>query len=193
MLGLVGGLVVLALLVVFAVLLPQATGGPESLPDTLPGGLTAVDDVDDVPEAERAQAEDFAERQRGINDSGAEELEELFGAPAKVRSYYDQENDRQVTVTVVDTEAGPFLPNGPPFDASYLDLERNVSELVKSGDGVCALYYQEAVPEGQEITPDQEEPQAIQCQVGANGATYQLYGRGLDAEEAVEILDGLAA
>ncbi|WP_134740142.1 hypothetical protein [Nocardioides sp. 503] len=192
-LGLVGGIVVLGLLVAFTVLLPKSGGAdPDALPDSLPGGLRASDLVRDQDDAEQqARAEDFAERQGDINESGAEQLEDLFDAPAVVRTYQDEQFERQVTITVVETAAGPFLPNGPPLDPSYLDLERNVSELVSVGDGVCALYYQQPVPKGQAV-PDDEQPQALQCQVGAGGATYQLFGQGLDADAAVDILDDLA-
>ncbi|WP_193609470.1 hypothetical protein [Nocardioides lijunqiniae] len=193
-LGLVGGIVVLALLFAFTVLLPKSGGGePDALPDSLPGGLRASDVARDQDSAEQqGRAEDFAERQRGVNESGAEQLEELFDAPAAVRTYQDEQFQRQATITVVETGAGPFLPNGPPFDPAFVDLERNVSDLVKVGDGVCALYYQQPVPEGQDVPADQDQPQALQCQLGADGATYQLFGRGLDADEAVEILEGLA-
>lgn len=193
-LGLVGGIVVLGLLVAFTVLLPKSGGGAaDSLPDTLPGGLRAADLVRDQDDAEQqGRAEEFAERQGEVNESGQEQLEELFDAPAAVRTYQDEQFERQVTITVVEKAAGPFLPNGPPFDPSFVDLERNVSELVSVGDGVCALYFQQAVPEGEEIPEDQEQPQALQCQVGAGGTTYQLFGQGLSADEAVEILDGLA-
>ncbi|MCD4524097.1 hypothetical protein [Nocardioides sp. cx-173] len=186
------GLVILALLVAFAVLLPKATAGPVDLPDTLPGGLRAVElEADDVTGENADAAADLAERQRGINESGAELLEELFDAPAQIRTYQDESLETQVTITVVEQPAGPFLPNGPPFDPSYVNFERNITDLVSAGDGVCARYYEQPVPEGQEI-PDGESPAAIQCQVGSGNATYQLYGRGLDADEAVELLDGLA-
>jgi hypothetical protein len=189
--GLVGGLVVLGLLVAFAVLLPATGNEPDDLPDSLPGGLRAVDLVAEEADGDE-QTADFARRQRGISASGEERLEELFDAPVQVRSYQDEALEGQATITVIETESGPFLPNGPPYDPTYLDLERNVTDLVSVGDGVCALYWQQPVPEGTEIEADQEEPQALQCQLGADGVTYQFYGRGVTPEEAVDLLEGLA-
>ena len=92
----------------------------------------------------------------------------------------------------IETAPGPFLPNGPPFDPSFLELERNVTDLVSVGDGVCALYWQQPVPKGAEIEGDQEDPQALQCQLDADEVTYQFYGRGVSPEDAVEILADLA-
>lgn len=191
LLGLLVGLVLLAVIVAFAVLLPRAgETSSGALPDTLPGGLTATDVVDETL-GDPAEAQEFATVQADLVASAEVRLQELYDVPAHVRTYRDPERGVQVTVLVVEQAAGPFVPDGPPVDPSLLGYARNLTDLVTVGDGTCSLIWQQPVAAGEPITvPD---PQAVKCQVGGAESTYQLIGVGITAEEAVEILDGLAA
>lgn len=178
---------------VLTVLLPEAEGSTDSdapkLPDTIevPVELTAMD----VTAGKSGAEVETAETQGELYAKSAEELETIFGAEAAVRSYSDEQQQVQLTVTAVAVEAGAYTPAGPPVDAALLGLERSTRELVKVGEGVCAVYWSQPVAEGQEL-PD-EQPSGLQCQLGADGTTWLLEGVGLDPEEAIEVLENLAA
>ena len=94
-------------------------------------------------------------------------------------------------MTVLDRSPGLFDPHGPPIDPELLQLERSIYELRRVGDAVCDLYWQQVVPEGQPID-DKVGPAAVQCQLGDGDRTLEIFGSGLSAEEAVEILESLA-
>ena len=114
------GLVVVAAVIVGALAIEQATDNDLDLPDTLPGGLRA----DDASE---------------LVDSAEAGLEDVLDAPVAVRSYRTDDDERLVTLTVVDQAAGPFAPSGPQADAELLGLARGPFELVREGDVVCDL------------------------------------------------------
>jgi len=191
MVGVVVGLVILVAMVAFVVLLPrigESSGG--ALPDALPGGLTATDIVDET-QSDSAGAEEFAQLQGDLVASAEARLEEVYDVPARVRTYRDPERGIQVTVLVIESAAGPFVPDGPPVDPQLLGYTRNLTDLVAVGDGTCSLIWQQPVPAGEPIT--EPDPQAVKCQVGDAEGAYQLIGVGITAEQAVELLDGLVA
>lgn len=189
--GVVVGLVILVAMVVFVALLPrigESSGG--DLPDALPGGLTATDIVDET-QSDSAAAEEFAQLQGDLVASAETRLEEVYDVPAHVRTYRDPDRGIQVTVLVIESAAGPFVPDGPPVDPQLLGYARNLTDLVAVGDGTCSLIWQQPVPAGEPIS--EPDPQAVKCQVGDAEGTYQLIGVGITAEEAVELLDGIVA
>ncbi|WP_341924026.1 hypothetical protein [Nocardioides psychrotolerans] len=188
-LGVLVGLVLLAAVVAFAVLLPRAHGSADTdLPATLPGGLTATDVLDES-QGDPAAAQDFADQQRELMASAEDRLEAVYDVPAHARTYQDPERGVQVTVMVLEQAAGPFVPDGPPVDPSLLGNARNQTDLVQVGEGTCSLIWQQPVPAGEPIT--EPDPQAVKCQVGGDESTYQLIGVGITAQEGVEILEGL--
>ena len=191
--GVVTGVVLLGAVAAFGIALPKATGEDEPdaaevvLPDKLPHGLVA----EDVPdEAGGPEAQDYADRVAEIQKSAIEGLEEIFDAPAAIRGYASDDGAVQATVTVLDRPPGLFDPHGPPIDPELLQLERSIYELRQVGDAVCDLYWQQVVPEGQPID-DEAGPAAVQCQLGDGDRTLELFGSGLSAEDAVEILEAL--
>lgn len=187
--GVLVGVVLLAAMVAFAVLLPKAgASSTGALPDTLGEGLTATDLVDDS-QGDPAAAQEFADLQGDLMASAADRLESVYDVPADARTYQDAERGVQVTVLVVDGAAGPFVPDGPPVDPSLLGNARNQTDLVGVGEGTCSLIWQEAVPAGQPIS--EPDPQAVKCQLGSEERTYQLIGVGVTAQEAMELLEGL--
>ncbi|KQP63398.1 hypothetical protein ASF47_14970 [Nocardioides sp. Leaf285] len=198
--GVVLGAVLLALMVVFAVVLPRIDSGAEelsgadsvaALPDELPGGLRALDLGVEAPEGQDpAQAEELTQRQTELQESAGERLSEVFDAPAEVRIYADEALQRQAAVAVVGVPAGLFIPGALPVDPALLDLARSSTELERVGDAVCQLTYGQNVPAGQPVPED--DPAGVTCQLGAEGTTYWIQGGGITAEEAVAVLDDLA-
>jgi hypothetical protein len=195
--GLVGvllGVVLLGAVAAFAIALPKVTDdeGAEAaeieLPDQLPHGLVA----EDVQGPEGgAEGQEYADRVTAIQDSAAEGLEDIYGDPAAVRGYATDDGSVQATVTVLDRAPGLFDPHGPPIEPELLELERSIYELRRVGDAVCDLYWQQVVPAGQPVD-ETADPSAVQCQLGDGDRTLELFGSGLSAEAAVEILESLA-
>lgn len=190
--GVLLGLVLLGAVAAFAIGLPQATedttaeADPVELPDELPHGLVAEDRLEGG-----APEEEYADRVAAIQDSAVDGLEEIYDAPAAVRGYASADRSVQVTVTVLDRAPGLFDPHGPPIDPKLLELERSVYDLRPVGDAVCALRWQQTVAEGQPV--DDADPSSVQCQLGDGDRTLELFGSGLSAEAAVEILESLVS
>jgi hypothetical protein len=194
--GVLTGAVLLGAVAAFGIALPKATGDDDTetaseivLPDTLPHGLVAEDVAD---EDGGAEGEEYAGRVAEIQKSAIDGLEEIFGDAAAIRGYASDDGSVQATVTVLDRAPGLFDPHGPPIDPELLQLERSIYELRRVGDAVCDLYWQQVVPEGQPID-DAAAPAAVQCQLGDGERTLELFGSGLSAEDAVEILESLRA
>jgi hypothetical protein len=192
--GVLTGVVLLGAVAAFGIALPKATGDDDTeaaseivLPDTLPHGLVAEDVAD---EGGGPEAEEYAGRVAEIQTSAIDGLEEIFGAPAAIRGYASDDGSVQATVTVLDRAPGLFDPHGPPIDPELLQLERSIYELRRVDDAVCDLYWQQVVPEGQPVD-DAVAPSAVQCQLGDGDRTLELFGSGLTADEAVEILESL--
>ncbi len=164
------GLVVVAAVIAGALAIEQATDNDLDLPDSLPGGL-------------RAEPRDDLTR------SAESRLEDVLDASAAVRSYRADE-DRGAMVMVVDQAAGPFAPRGPHVDPKLLGMARGLFELINEGDAVCQVTWPQPVVEGEGV-PD-VDPAGVQCQLGAHGRTYLLYGTGLTSEEAADMLESIA-
>ena len=186
--GVVLGLVLLGAVAAFAIGLPKATdeGDAEAaevvLSDELPHGLVAQDQL------EGADAARYAEAQ----DSMVEGLEDIYGDPAAVRGYASVDGSIQATVTVLDRAPGLFDPQGPPIDPKVLGFERSFYELRRVGDAVCNLYWQQPVPEGEPVD-ESADPSGVSCQLGDGDRTLELFGSGLSAEAAVEVLESLTS
>jgi hypothetical protein len=189
--GVLLGVVLLGAVAAFGIALPEATGDDEKsdataaeieLPDTLPHGLVAQDNLDS----------DFAARYLDAQESAVEGFTEIFGVPAAVRGYAAKGGRVQATITVLDTAPGLFDPHGPPIDPAVLGLERSVYELKRVGDAVCDVYWQQTVPEGQPV--DQSvDPAAVQCQLGDGDRTIELFGSGMSLSDATDVLEALVS
>lgn len=204
--GVLVGLVLLGAVVAFAVVLPEQADGTEAeeagspapatgsvdLPDELPGGLVAVD-TGTLPEAVAAQFEiDTLREQEASVEEG---LAEVFGVPAAFRIYLDPAappGTPLIQLTALAKPPGLYTPDTLPVDPALLNLERASIELVRVGDGVCSITWGQDVPEGQPIDPDQT-PQALSCQLGADGRTYEIRAQGITPEDAVDLLGEVAA
>ena len=154
------------------------------LPDTLPHGLVAQDNLDG------AQGRALRRRPR---IPAAEGLEEIYGAPAAVRGYAAEGRPVQATITVLDQAPGLFDPHGPPIDPEVLGLERSVYELRRVGDAVCDLFWQRdraAGRSGRRVRPTRPP---LQCQLGDGDRTIELFASGLSLHDAIDVLESLAS
>ena len=185
--GVVVGLVLLGAVAAFGIGLPKATDDDATkaeeivLPDELPHGLIAQDEL----------GGEVADQYAAIQDSAAEGLEDIYGDAAAVRGYASEDGSIQATVTVLNRAPGLFDPHGPPIDPQLLGLERSIYELRPVGEAVCDLYWQQPVPEGQPVD-ESADPGGVMCQLGDGDRTWEFFGSGLSAEEAVEVLESLA-
>ncbi len=187
--GVLLGVGLLGAVAAFGIALPEATGDDESdtsaaeivLPDELPHGLVAQDNLDT----------EVAPRYAAAQESGTEGLEDIFGVPAAVRGYAAKGGQVQATITVLDAPPGLFDPHGPPIDPALADLERSVYELRRVGDAVCDLFWQQPVPAGTEID-ESVPPASLQCQLGVGDRTIELFASGLTLDDGIDVLESLA-
>lgn len=202
-LGLAGGVVALALVGGFAIGLPKADGGDTAmtasqlpaLPDTLPQGLTAVEVLAqqqvDTQGSQADQAQQFLDEQGKIQGSAVDALKQQYDAPVELRAYQTSDLKSQLTVTVIGTSAGPFLPQGPVPDPATYGYARGAYSLDTIGDAVCSLAWSQPVPQGQQVDPA-EVPSSVYCQLGHGDTTYYAIGNGFTGQQTVDILDSLA-
>jgi hypothetical protein len=175
--GVVLGVVALALLVLLAVFLPKAEGSTTvSLPDGLPGGLTALDSdrsyPQDVPDG-------FAEQQGAMIRSTVGSYGDVYDEPVAFRIYADADVQVGVGVTVFAGDGGSF---GPEFGIS------SGTEMSRQGDAVCQAVFQQDQMGGQSDTPA-----LVTCQLpdGA-GHTVQVAAQGLDVDQTVDLAHDVA-
>jgi hypothetical protein len=176
--GVVLGVIALAVFVVFGVLLPELTEDEVvELPDALPGGWIAADlapavDADDASAADRERATDY------INDVYAD----VYTEPVTVRAYTDKELSSFAVVTVFTSDGGAF---GPPYgviDPRVRGLERAPVELVRRGDVMCMATYPE----------DAEVPTSVGCQLPVGGHTIQVYSNLPSLDDTVDLVHEVA-
>ncbi len=214
MLGLAVGLVALLALVGLAVLLPRLEGSSAGASDasdasgaagaagTSASSAASGDGVEvTLPEsvagfaASTAGDDAQATELRGRLDSAAAELEKTYGVPVAVGLYAGDGgagDQRSAVVTALSAPAGLFLPSGPAPEPSTLQLARNQAVLGRVGDAVCNTVYGAPVPAGQAVD-DTEVPQGVQCQLTEAGVTYQVDGSAMTPQDAVDLLDAIAA
>lgn len=184
--GVLVGLVVLGLIAVFAIVLPKLSdSGPIELPETLPGGYTAMDLEEAYEGLADAPAEQIAQAraQEQVNRSYAEKvLDEAYDVESANRSYLKEDGSALVTVQAFRAPGGAFSP--VQFsDPASAQPGSTVERLVVEGEAVCVVHGQ--LGEGGEITP-----QYTQCQRSENDLTLQVTG-SLDAEGVAELIDHL--
>lgn len=188
--GLGLGLVILGLLVVFAVVLPktQDGGALPKLADTLPGGWTAIDVLDEHAPPEGAAQ--FAEQQREQLAYLEEIYAEVYDEAPEFRAYVDSSLQSYAVVTLFPTSGGSFAPPEGIVDGKALGMERDPVELVRRGDALCTANYQ-AVAAGQG-TAENDQPVSVTCQQSGPTRTLQLATQGVDLDGTFALLEELA-
>ncbi|MBM9461106.1 hypothetical protein JK386_14485 [Nocardioides sp. zg-536] len=203
--GIITGIVLLAVVVGFAVGLPEATGGKDlpKLPDRLDSRFVALSAV--TPEdggatssAGAEQIKAFAASAQASEKKARKRLGELYGE-AEVRSYLDlpatvagnpQARPAQFSVTVVPGDAGLVIPSGPfEIDGAQTGAHYELTEI----DGyLCSKLWSDPVdpmtglPTGLEPSGDSYQ---VECRAERGGLTYDIYSSGLDPEETAHYLD----
>ncbi|MGA8255964.1 MAG: hypothetical protein WB767_05245 [Nocardioides sp.] len=197
-LGALSGALLLAVVVGFAVGVPElkdgetgeASGSLEAveLPDVLPGGLIANDSgrlpTDLVPA-------DITEQIVQVQESAAAQLGDLYDAPAALRGYSSLDGTTGGYLIVLDQAPGLFAPEGPPIDAEVNGFARAPYELIAVDGAICDISWGSPVELGQPVDEEQV-PGSVRCQLGDGGRTWEINVSGLTADAAVEILHSLA-
>lgn len=185
--GIVVGLVILTSMVLFSVVLPEATADEEpaektvslSLPDTLPGGYAAADLESSFAEGElAAQAEAIAKQQADGTEYGNKVLPDVLGTEAVTRSYVVNGTEA-VFVQVIDAAGGAFAPSSLTDPESTNGAGGITMQNV--GDGVCILTV------GQLEQGQTEAPTSSECQVTRDGITVQLSSDTITAEDLMAL------
>ena len=183
------GAVGLALMFVFAVVLPEVTEPDEvELPDSLPGGWVAAD-VAAIPTdlVDEGDAAEFAESRERATEFVREVYAEVYDEPVAFRAYTDKDLSQFVVVTVFTSDGGAFGPPNGVADPEVLQLQRATTELVRHGDVVCVANYQ-PVAQGEEADEDADTPLGVSCQLPSEGRTIQLTTNGLSVDETVQLV-----
>lgn len=162
-------MIVLALFVVFAVLLPKADGeGDLSLPDTLPGGYTATDLEKAYQGAQGASAEQITQQaatERSSRTYGDKALADS-GATAVTRSYVTKDLANALVVQAFRAEGGAFSPF-QLADPKAAQSGQSVERLVKKGDAVC-------IERGAADGNGGVQASYVECQKSEGGLTIQV-------------------
>lgn len=204
--GLALGALLLAVVVGLAVVLPRLEGaeGSSAVPATASSTARVglPDTVEGYTTIEQAQP-DAAADVRDRLDSAAAQLEDTYGVPVTVGLYTTDQPAAgaqgapappqvSLVVTALAVPVGLFLPTGPVPDASLLSLERNANELTRVGDTLCNVSYGQPIPSGQAVD-DTALPAGVQCQLNADGFTFQVDGTGLDVKDTATALEEIAS
>jgi hypothetical protein len=171
--GLSLGVIVLALFIVLAVLLPRAEGstGSVALPDTLPGGYKATDL--DATFAGQSDLGQVAKQQRDRLEDTKKAYDGVYDEPVAFRAYTDKTLNSLVGVTVFGDEGDTF---GPPVGTSQ------ASDLVRQGDVVCEVTYSQDQSGQVSSTPS-----SVVCQLPAHEQTIQVAAGGLTVPQVVKL------
>ena len=190
--GIVAGLVILASMVLFSVVLPEATADDEqdesasdtvslALPDTLPGGYAAADLESSFADGELApQAEAIAKQQADSTEYGNGVLPEVLGTDAVTRSYVINGTEA-VFVQVIDAAGGAFAPSSLTDPESTNGAGGITMQNVD--DGVCIITV------GQVQQGQTEAPTSSECQVTRDGVTVQLSSDTIPAADLMALAD----
>ncbi|GAA1922328.1 hypothetical protein GCM10009737_24780 [Nocardioides lentus] len=185
-LGVVAGVAALALLVVFAVVLPKVSSeaapqlGEVELPDELAGGWRALDlGAEGIPEDQVASL--------AANSVYADEvLDDIVEGGGESRQYVNEDLTAAPTVQVYGAEAGPVVP-AQLVDPEAFGLSRPPVEVVEEGEVTCEVNWTEVDPQTQQPLPEAEVSGAS-CQRTEPGLTVRLVG-GLDVDSAVAMVN----
>ncbi|HVX55835.1 hypothetical protein [Nocardioides sp.] len=188
--GIAIGAVALALVVLFAVLLPKAHGETSSstphrisLPASLPGGYLAADRTDAWKNAGAQVKGHEAELVGEVKDEltyGDKQLAKTAKSDYGNRIYL--KNGQSIFfVQVFRTAGGAFSP-GELSDPSKSSEGSSVQQLTKVGDSVCIV-------DGSVTSPGQIQPSSTQCQRSSDDFTVQVTSPGTAASDVAKVAD----
>ncbi|MCY7396976.1 MAG: hypothetical protein LH468_12670 [Nocardioides sp.] len=188
------GVLLLVAMAGFAIGLPrlaqdEASSGV-SLPDTLPGGWTAIERAGGPDGADDAE---FTAQQAQAVTYVNEVLGGVYDEPTGFQAYVNDARDSLVTVTVFDAAGGAFAPANGVADPALFGLDRAPVELTREGDAVCIANYQSAAQSGQAPQGDPDQPLSVSCQTTQGAQTVQLGSQGMSVGDTVELLDRVGA
>ena len=182
--GVIIGVLLLALAVVFAVVLPKANGdnGDLSLPDTLPGGFSATDlssTWKNAPEATADKVESAAASERSARTYGDNAFE-AAGVDAVPRGYIDEKFQQPVFVQAFRAQGGAFSPF-QFADPKSAQSGQQVQRLVRQGDAIC-------IEVGSSDGQGGSQPAYVQCQKSEGDLTVQVTSP-LALDKAADLVD----
>ena len=191
--GLVAGVLALGVLIVLAVALPKLSGdeasaaggsGEISLPDTLPGGYTVVEQA--IGELDPQGAEREAAN-AAYTDA---QLDEFSDAPVATRTYLAEDQQSFVAVQVVGA-GGTFQLPLALVDPEQFGLAKSPTELVEGGEDVlCQLNWGQVPVEQADQLGD---PQQVSCEYVTDEVQVRVSGSGVSVEETQTLLDEVRA
>lgn len=182
--GVLLGVVLLALFVVFAVVLPKATGetGELSLPATLPGGYTASDLAaawKGAPGATEQNIDQAAASERTSRSYGDKALA-AAGVDAVTRTYVGSDYQTYVVVQAFRAPGGAFAPF-QFTDPANAESGQEIQHLVKHGDAVCIEF-------GSADGQGGSQASYVECQKSEGDLTVQVTSQ-LELDKAVDLVD----
>lgn len=191
--GLVLGVVLLALVIGFAVLLPKASDestGALKLPDTLPGGYTAADLEQAFTGQYASKAKTLAAQQRTTKEYGDKVLSDVLQEDAVTRTYASKDLSTGVFVQAFRAAGGAFAPESIP-DPAVTQQERTAQELVRQGDAVCIVQWT-PVANGSPVDPS-AVPTFASCQHSEGDLTVQASAPSMAVADLVKLTDAAFA
>jgi hypothetical protein len=139
--GIVLGLVLLAVVACFAIFLPKARASI-ALPDTLPGGWTAMDLASAYSGASSVSASDIPQYQKAFSDEMTYQdatIPKVTGVDSSTRGYGNADLSHTVVVQVFDTDGGVLAPYDLT-DPGDVNSGSQVEQLTKQGNATCVEY-----------------------------------------------------
>jgi len=190
MTGIAIGAVLLALLVVFAVVLPRAVGDTGSstgsliLPDSLPGGYLAADRTAAWKNASggvKGHEAQIVAQVKAELTYGDRALSKTSKNAFANRIYLKNDGKSIFFVQAFRSAGGAFSP-GEISDPSKLQQGSSVQQLIRVGDAVCIV-------DGTVGSPGQIEPSQTQCQRSEGDLTVQVTAPQVAASDVAKVAD----
>jgi hypothetical protein len=189
--GIAIGAVALALVVLFAVLLPKAHGETDSsatphriaLPASLAGGYLAADRVDawkDAGAQVKGREAELVGQVKAELSYGDKQLAKTASSDYGNRIYL-KDGKSIFFVQVFRAAGGAFSP-GELSDPAKSGEGSSVQQLTKVGDSVCIV-------DGAVSGPGQVQPSSTQCQRSGADLTVQVTSPGTAPSDVAKVAD----
>ncbi|WP_460850926.1 hypothetical protein [Nocardioides montaniterrae] len=198
--GIVGGLVLLAALAGVAIGLPKITGQLPHLPNKLDDRFVAIsaatpEELGATSAQELPQVAQFVARAKQRDDENTDHLSDLYGE-ATVRSYLDvsalkQQSTGQlppqVGVTVVKSAPGLVIPSGP----FQVDQDGQHYALKQVDGYQCASTYADPQPATPTTAATSTQYLQTECRTDKGEYTYDVFGSNISPDDVAALLKSL--